>query len=338
MKVSVIIPNYNRANIVGETIENTLCQSLSPHEVIVVDDGSTDSSVEILRSFGDRITLIQQSNQGPGAARNAGLKRATGESIQFMDSDDLVSLNKLEVQAQALIEQNADIAYGPWVKAWMDKRRIQPENVVLQQRPLPAGQHPLCWFLTGWSMVFQQCLVRRSALAKIGGYRDDMRLYEDGELLVRLLLSGAKLVHEADSLTFYRLEDYGKLTASGKQNSARAIDTARFYSLVIQQLQDHPQHQDILDHINFRASVWSAWHSLAAAVRYEDLSAEIKVDIERLKPYGTEGKLKLWVWWQQKQQGLQQRWCGHRWPACYQTGRVTPSQNKLIQAIGPALS
>ncbi|NJM99223.1 MAG: glycosyltransferase family 2 protein [Phormidesmis sp. RL_2_1] len=336
VKVSVIIPNYNRAAIVGDTVENMLRQSLAPHEVIVVDDGSTDDSVAVLRCFGDRIILLQQPNQGPGAARNAGLNLATGEFIQFMDSDDLSSLNKLEVQAQTLIKHSADMVYGPWLKAWMDNRCIRLENVVLQQRPLPASRHPLHWFLTRWSMVFQQCLIRRTALIRVGGYRKDMRLYEDGDLFVRLLLSGATLVHEAESLTFYRLENYGKLTACGRKNNGaqsdlQAKDTARFYSSVIQQLQAHPQFEAILSDIDFRSRVWQSWHRAGSVT---SLAVDGTSEIKRLEAYGNENKLRLWAWLQQKQKGLQQRLQGHRWPRCYQSGKLSDRQQHLIQAMG----
>lgn len=330
VRVSVIIPNYNRAEIVGDTVENMLRQSLAPHEVIVIDDGSTDDSVEVLRSFGDRITLIQQPNQGPGAARNAGLKLATGEFVQFMDSDDLLSLNKLKVQAQALMEHSADIVYGPWLKAWMNNRCIRPENVVLQQRPLPANRQPLHWFLTCWSMVFQQCLIRRTALAKVGGYRQDMRLYEDGDLFVRLLLSGATLVHEADSLTFYRLENYGKLTACRQQSDLQARDAARFYSSVIQQLKNQPQFVAILSDIDFRTRVWQSWQEVISVL---PLAADWIDELQGLEPYSTENRLRLWVWLQHKQKGLQQRLRGHRWSGCYRSGKLSDRQQHLIQAM-----
>ncbi len=114
--VSVIIPNYNRETLIGETISNLLKQSLPPCEIIIVDDGSTDKSVEIIRSCGAKIKQIQQNNPGAGAARNAGLRAAIGEFIQFQDSDDLFSLNKMAVQAKLLEQTGADIAFSPWVK------------------------------------------------------------------------------------------------------------------------------------------------------------------------------------------------------------------------------
>lgn len=329
--VSVIIPNYTRAAVVGETIENMLRQSLPPHEVIVVDDGSTDDSVSVIRSFGDRVILLQQSNQGPGAARNAGLKIATGEFIQFMDSDDLASLNKLEAQIKALSRYQADIVYGPWVKVWMQDHRVRLENVVLQQYPLPSSRHPLHWFLTSWSMVFQQCLIRRSVLEKVGGYREDMKLYEDGELFVRLLLSGAILIHEAQSLTLYRLDDHAKLTASGQQQQHKIQDTALFHQLLIQQLHNYPQFHSILMHKEFQMNVWKIFRDITPT---KSLDADLpNVNLEILEPYCTDSHLRFLVWFQAKRKGFQQRLKGHRWPSCYQCGQITSHQQQLIREL-----
>ncbi|MCS4155851.1 glycosyltransferase involved in cell wall biosynthesis [Salinibacter ruber] len=85
---SILIPVYNRGNLIRETLDSVLAQEYEDYEVIVVDDGSTDETVSVLREYGDRITLLQQENKGPGAARNAGLKAATGEYTVFLDSDD----------------------------------------------------------------------------------------------------------------------------------------------------------------------------------------------------------------------------------------------------------
>src|ERR1035437_9549587 len=114
--VSVIVPNYNRASLIGGTLDNLLAQTLRPHEIIVGDDGSTDDSVAVIQQFGRAIHLIQQANRGPGAARNAGLAVTTGEFIQFQDSDDLLSLNKLEAQARVMEQTGADLVYSPFVK------------------------------------------------------------------------------------------------------------------------------------------------------------------------------------------------------------------------------
>ena len=325
MRVSVIIPNYNRAEIIADTISNMLSQTLAPHEVIVVDDGSTDSSVEVIRSFGNKVILIQQENKGPGAARNAGLKVATGEFIQFMDSDDLASLNKLEVQAHILEDTGADIVYGPWVKVWIRQNQIKLENVVLQQKKLPETRSPLLWFLTDWSMVFQQCLLRKSVLDKVGGYREDMKCYEDADLFVRILLSGGRLVYEDKSLTFYRLDDYGKLTASGNQQLKRLEDRLTYYNGLVNLARSYPVLDTYFKHPQLRVNLLEM-RKLASKYGLSPLNF---IGFNRIP-------IRLWVqnWLNRKKKGFQQRLVGHRWPGSFRPGKLNEWQISLVGELG----
>src|SRR3990172_2985097 len=96
--VSVVIPTYNSAQFIGEAVRSVLEQTYSHHEVIVVDDGSTDNSEDVLRLFGERIQYIHQENRGPSAARNGGIRLAKGDYICFLDADDLWLPGELEVQ------------------------------------------------------------------------------------------------------------------------------------------------------------------------------------------------------------------------------------------------
>jgi GT2 family glycosyltransferase len=128
--ISVVIPAYNRAELIGETLRSLLNQTVPAKEIIVVDDGSTDGTAESVErewrvaskelSVKGRevpeLRVIRQENAGPGAARNRGLAASTGEFIHFFDSDDIAAPNKHEVQLRALQESGADIAYGAWVK------------------------------------------------------------------------------------------------------------------------------------------------------------------------------------------------------------------------------
>ena len=101
--VSVIMPAYNREAFLAEAIESVLAQTYRPIEIIVVDDGSTDQSADIARSY-EEVRYIYQTNQGPAVARNRGLAIAQGEFISFLDPDDLWLPNKLAVQVEHLIE------------------------------------------------------------------------------------------------------------------------------------------------------------------------------------------------------------------------------------------
>jgi glycosyltransferase involved in cell wall biosynthesis len=102
LKVSVIIPIYNGEMFLREALDSVLAQTYPLHEIIAIDDGSTDSSPEILRSYGQQLTLCRQENQGVAAARNAGLRLASGDAIAFIDQDDLWPPDRLRQMAEAL--------------------------------------------------------------------------------------------------------------------------------------------------------------------------------------------------------------------------------------------
>jgi len=230
--VSVIIPCYNRAPFIAATINNFLNQSAPPKELIVVDDGSTDNSVNIIKSFGSKVKLICQSNQGPGAARNAGYRVSSGEFIQFMDSDDLASNNKLETQKLKLLQTGADFAYCPWVRCSIENNRLFFLDNILQMGPVPPPKSMLEWSLSGWSLVFQNCLFRRSILEKSGPYRTDLMPSEDSELFVRVLLNGARAVHTPECLVFYREHTLNKITSTGTSAVHRALDWTRYLNVI----------------------------------------------------------------------------------------------------------
>ncbi|MEX2221177.1 MAG: glycosyltransferase family 2 protein [Candidatus Rokuibacteriota bacterium] len=99
--VSVVVTFYNQAEFVASALDGVLAQTYHPVEVIAVDDGSTDDTLHACAAYGDRITVIHQDNAGPSRARNAGLQRAHGALVAFLDGDDLWAPEKLEVQVEA---------------------------------------------------------------------------------------------------------------------------------------------------------------------------------------------------------------------------------------------
>lgn len=110
-KVSVIIPSYNRADLITETVNSVLAQTYKDFELIIVDDGSTDATLTVLKTYGDAIHYIKKENGGQGSARNVGIKAASGEYIAFLDSDDLWHSQKLEKQMEIFKFSNTNWVY-----------------------------------------------------------------------------------------------------------------------------------------------------------------------------------------------------------------------------------
>lgn len=238
MRISTIIPCFNREHLIGETLRSILSQSVPPAEVIVVDDGSSDGTTDVVRSFGDDIRLICQSNHGAGAARNRGLQEATGDFIHFMDSDDLSSLNTYQTQLDALRMTGADVAYGPWIKTRFEPEGCWTQPVAIQQLPLPDQPGMQDWVLRGWVTVFQPCLFRRELVHSLGGYRVDLKPTEDSELLFRIGRAKAKLVHTPETLVIYRVHPEGQVSIANE--SERERDWLNFLTVMNGHLKNDP--------------------------------------------------------------------------------------------------
>jgi glycosyltransferase involved in cell wall biosynthesis len=109
--VSVIVPCFNTERYIGEAIDSILAQAIEPLQIVVVDDGSTDRSMEIVRRFGDRVERQSQANAGIGAARNAGIALARGRYLAFLDADDVWTPTSLKIRLEGL-RGGAECVYG----------------------------------------------------------------------------------------------------------------------------------------------------------------------------------------------------------------------------------
>ncbi len=180
--VSVVIPAYNAEETICAAVESALAQSYPEVEVVVVDDGSTDGTAEVLSSFGSRILLKRQDNQERAAARNTGTALASGEWINFLDADDELLPDKLAVQmGLAAHEETAAIWYAQ-VQARDGSGRAKG---VLGKGS--AGVHDVFRRLVLENIVpIQSALVRRSCLQAVGGFRKELTHLEDWDLWLRL--------------------------------------------------------------------------------------------------------------------------------------------------------
>ena len=195
MLVSVIIPVYNRAGTIESAVDSVLSQTYRPLEIIVVDDGSTDGTVDVLARYGEKIRLIRQDNQGPSGARNTGIKAATGEIISFLDSDDSWLPKKTERQVK-LLQRASSFGVGCCVcNAQMihsDGRSVS-SFAMADLKPARAEgiwSNPAEMLLTRFLFFNQVVAVRREMLERAGLFRQDLRIMEDYDLALRLSLSG----------------------------------------------------------------------------------------------------------------------------------------------------
>jgi glycosyltransferase involved in cell wall biosynthesis len=196
MLVSVIIPTYNRAKTIERAVNSALAQTWKHLEVIVVDDGSTDNTDELLEAYGSRIRVIRQKNGGPSAAKNTGIRAATGEIISFLDSDDSWLPPKTERQVNLLQRTESSGV----VCCVCNARMLNSTGTVTSFRK--AGLYPKheegIWsnpadiLITTFLLFNQVAAVRREALAQAGYFREDLPygLNEDYDFALRLALIG----------------------------------------------------------------------------------------------------------------------------------------------------
>lgn len=183
MLISVIIPLYNKESSIAQTLQSVFSQDYSDFEIVVVDDGSTDNSVEIVEAMNDpRIRLIKQENGGPSKARNTGVKNAKGEWIVFLDADDEMLPNALET-------------FKNIINAHMDIDIVDCNTMFYSTNENTLGYHPFEGYVKNpFKMFFysiigpganHSCFSRNILLEN--PYNNQIRRFEDGELLMRLL-------------------------------------------------------------------------------------------------------------------------------------------------------
>jgi len=188
--VSVIIPTYNSSQFVAQAVSSVLDQTYHRYEIIVVDDGSTDKTRTVLEQFRDKIKYVCQENRGPSSARNAGIKVARGEYVAFLDSDDLWTPNKLEVQVaflgchphiglvfsdierfgqgKAVRQSLAEEVFGPTILSEIPVRKAFAKLVQVNYIPTPT------------------VMMRKECFKTVGLFDENLRCVEDRDMWLRI--------------------------------------------------------------------------------------------------------------------------------------------------------
>lgn len=212
--VSVIIPCFNAQKWLEEAVVSALVQSYKSVEVIVIDDGSTDHSVDILKRLravhGERLRWESGPNRGGSHARNRGFAISKGDYIQFLDADDYIFPNKLARQVKALEEKGSDAVYGDW----RYRHHLPDGNSVLGMVKTCGPKTDFLESLLSNDRWLNPAaiLFTREAVERSGGWDNGLKAAQDRDFFLSVALTGAKFAYQPGCDSIYR--EYGRVTVS----------------------------------------------------------------------------------------------------------------------------
>lgn len=275
--VSIIIPVYNAEPYLAQTIQSAFDQSWANKEIIVVDDGSTDRSLEIARKFENQtIKVFTQENKGGSAARNLGLSKSKGDYIQFLDADDLLSPEKIEVQLKRIQHQPGKLAICPTVYFFdgEDPFNLQPstyDSFFLQNT---ENGFEFLLNLYGSNaenkagmITTNSWLTPKDLIEKAGGWDESLIIDQDGEFFCRVVLQGTGIEVENNGIAYYRKYKNGKSTST-------PISKKHFYGLLAATEKKHNSMRRISSDPRIDEVIARAYKALAvkAYPAYRDIS------------------------------------------------------------------
>lgn len=207
MRLSVIVPIYNTEKYIAECIESILGQNINEIEIICIDDGSTDGSKRILESYAkqnESIVVIDSCNEGVAAARNKGIKQATGDYIMFVDSDDRLKKNCINQLLLQCEEESLDILYFSYMNFYDDTETgseyKKKYNVNIRKgnydRSIMSGPQMMKCFVENKDYIMSACvgIMKRSFIENNSVYFEEGIYYEDGPFALLAILTAKKII------------------------------------------------------------------------------------------------------------------------------------------------
>jgi len=251
--VSILIPLYNAEKYFSETMESLLDQSYKNIEIIIIDDGSTDSSLALAKKYEDSykyIKVYSQKNSGASTARNKAFEMSKGEYIQYFDADDIMHVDKILFQIEALREygfQDGIVVTGSWGR-FFDSTE---ETIFINQTINKNYNDKFLYFKEAWEnveyVIGQAWLLPRSINKKIGGWNTRLSMNDDGEFFTRVAYNSNKIVFVKESIVYYRKGISLSLSSDRSLKSMRShLDSYRIYAdLVKNDLDEHSLHKAV---------------------------------------------------------------------------------------------
>lgn len=212
MKVSVIIPNYNYASFLKHTLDSVFSQSYNNIECIVVNDGSTDNSIEVLETLRKNrfpsLIIINKENGGLSSARNTGIKHANGDLIAFLDADDCWTSNKIANQVKEIFKTNADIVFSNYQYYDGFKYSNHSEKIIEEPTIMDfVAKNPI---LASSSSI----ILRKEVIQKVGYFDPNLRSLEDLDYWFRCALEGYRFSFCNHKDVFLRIHSQGNMSSN----------------------------------------------------------------------------------------------------------------------------
>jgi len=234
--ISIIIPVYNAEAYIEETIQSAINQTWQNKELIIIDDGSTDNSLKIAKKFqSDNVKIFSQPNKGASAARNLGLNYSKGDFIQFLDADDILSLNKIENQVLALIHNPYSIGVCSTVHFFdgEEYNTLFPDKY--EDSFLTNYNDPIEFIIKLWggcdgkgSMIQPNAwLTPKRIIDKAGCWNENLTVDDDGDFFCRVILNANEIIYTNKIFNYYRKHKKGNnLSSQLTKNAITSIFTA----------------------------------------------------------------------------------------------------------------
>ena len=217
--VSVLVPSYNKAQYIEETLQSAYAQTLgviARVEIIVVDDGSTDGSPELLARHRDRCHVILGPHRGASAARQSALERARGTFIQYLDAGDRLLPRALELQTQALEHSGADVGYGDWQRLVRDEQGVFVRGDVRAEHIDRATPDPELACFTHFRSPPAALVYRRTLTDRMPRWHAGLPVMQAARYLQEAAFAGARFVHVPELVALYH-EDAGNGSSKGSR-------------------------------------------------------------------------------------------------------------------------
>ena len=217
------MPAYNADAFIGAAIDSALAQTYPNVEIVVVNDGSTDETRNVLADYNGRITIIDQNNQGQCAAANRAFAEATGELIKFFDADDVLTPDMIALQVARLGDRRDAVAMGEWTRF----QGATPDGETFAPLPMYRDAVPTDWLTAEWmdTQPMMQCalwLIPRTVIDRAGLWDERLSLINDFEYFARVLTSADEILYTPGARLYYRS---GVASSLSGQKSRRAVES-----------------------------------------------------------------------------------------------------------------